>query len=510
MKKARKKETVNKDKDLRKTYVLLFQSTYVLYFYLIGIFLTAYVRDAYFDIMEAKASFFLLSMRILLPFLILTIVYKYFLLKKRFITDLLDLSLLVILGSYVISSIFSADLSFAFNGDGGWHVGLRSILYLFIVYIALKEEDIRIKNLYVPLIIVCLLEFLLTISDGAGMDLFSFRKEVITSNYYIFYATIGNANWYVGLLSLLVPLFLILFVSEERRSMSILYFVTALSGIIASIINGADGVYLAFGLCAFFMIPYLFDSILRIRKAGLICFATGLSLFLIRVLPAFHRRLAVLHGFGRILFMPVIDIVLVVLGVLLFLSDRFMSEERYDTYKRRIVIFLEAVLVLLAAGVGFYVFGSASADVDNGRLLIWERSWQAYRDEYSIFMKFFGIGPELQQLVYQPLSEKFGVLYNASHSEAVQLLLTNGILGLISYLFFWGVIFASFFRPENKDTLMTAIYMGLIAYFGQSLVNSATLLNLCAFLMFLILLKQNRRILALEPEKEKRSEKIKK
>lgn len=495
MKKAKNTKKDHISKDQKKTYELLFQSSYVLFFYLAGIFLIAYVHDAYFDIMEAKASFFLLGMRILLPFLVITTIYKFFIMKKHLLTDLLDLSVCAIVLSYVISTLFSVERAYAFNGDAGWHVGLRSVLYLSFVYIILKQEKMNTKHLYIPLIIFSVLEFLLMITDAAGMDLFHFREEVVTSNYYIFYGTIGNANWNVGYLSLLIPLFLCLYANEERGWKNVLYFLAALSGILASVLNGADGIYLSFGLSAFFLIPYLFEDLLRVRKSGILFVSLGCAFLLIGFLPAFDRRLQVMHGFGRLFFQPLTALVLMILGFILFFLGTKLPEQTYDRYRRKIVFVLEGLLAAVVLGVCFYVFGPGSGDIDNGRLLIWNRSKEAYLNEYSFFAKLFGIGPELLQLVYSPLSEEFGVIYNSAHSESIHLLLTNGLFGLVSYLFFWVVLFISFFRTGKKDAVTFGIYTGLIAYFGQGLVNSATILNLCILLMFIIVLKQKTNII---------------
>ena len=59
-------------------------------------------------------------------------------------------------------------------------------------------------------------------------------------------------------------------------------------------------------------------------------------------------------------------------------------------------------------------------------------------------------------------------------------------------LYIWFVIFKSFAKHIKSDGCTElAAYMGLFAYFGQSFVNSTTILNLSVLVLFIIVLSES-------------------
>jgi hypothetical protein len=89
--------------------------------------------------------------------------------------------------------------------------------------------------------------------------------------------------------------------------------------------------------------------------------------------------------------------------------------------------------------------------------------------------------------IYASMYEKYGVVYVVSHSEPVQLLVTMGISGLLIWILMWVAVFIPFFKRKGyQNSALIGPYCGLFAYLGQSLVNSAMLLNLCILVIALI------------------------
>ena len=477
-----------------KTYQLISLTGYVLFLYGIGVLLTLYVQDAYFDIMEAKASCFRFFMYILLPLFLLLIILKIKDHRFRIRNNLLLQSLIFLALISLISTLASYYPEYAFTGEIGWHVGSFCIGSLVLAVLAFEGEYIKEKKMYLPLLCIVLFEFVLIILGGTRMNLFSFRTLIQGEDYYSFYGTLGNCNWIVGYLSLFVPLFVCLYLKEENRLMKVFYYICCITGLTASILNGADGMYLAYLFGFFFLIPYLFQSLVNLRKTALL--ATGFSIFLliIKYCGLFDERLRRMNGIGPYVFDA--SLILLFLGVTVFLLLGKFSENDYAGNRKKIVLAAETSVLCLSAIFAFLLFIRFGTELGNGRIELWQFSIEKYLHVYNWKEKLLGIGPELLIDVYSEI-EAGERVFASSHSEAVQMLMSMGILGLLSWIMCWVSVFSSFFKTKafNNGNAMV-IFASLFAYFGQSLVNSATTLNVCVLAVFVILLSQSA-----EPER---------
>lgn len=428
----------------------------------------------------------------MLPFLVVTSFIRYIKNKERLIENLLDLGLIFLLITSLLSTVFSLAPDYSLSGEAGWQIGFYAIGSLIMIYFALKGGPFEQKTVYIPVIFACAAQFLLSITDAMKMDLFHFREVIAYSLYFNYYGTIGNCNWYVGLMSLLVPLFVCLYLGEKRTDMKYLYFFVSILGIVVSVLNGADSIYAAYGFCAFFMMPFVLRSTANLKRISVLIIISAVSFLAISYLPPFSERLMYMEGYGNFLIHPITDTVLIVLGILLYLFSSKIKEEQYDKFAGRIILICEIVLGIAVLFVLAKIVSGFSDDFGNKRGEIWRISFEVFSNDYDIIRKLFGVGPELLVEIYTGMSEETGMIYNSAHNEAIHMLMSMGIFGFVSWAICWLSIFLSYFRFKNrKSGLIFGLYSGLFAYFGQSMFNSATTLNLCALTLIAILLSQN-------------------
>ncbi|MBR4462458.1 MAG: O-antigen ligase family protein [Erysipelotrichaceae bacterium] len=445
------------------------------------------MHDGYYDLMKTKADLFTRFMYLFLPVCLFAIVYR--LIHHRFsIKGFFEWSLLGLLISSFVSMMLSYDRLYAFNGKQGWYVGFFAIFSLIAVYFALKESSPVSDRFYLVPVLLFLFECILMITDCARLDLFHLKTEFYEYQYYDYFATIGNCNWCVGCLSLSVPVMLCLYVLQEDQKKRSLFYAASLLGLLSSILNGADAIYLAYGLCFMAIIPFLFAQRIRLKRLAFLCVSVCISLLLIRVIPAFAERLSRLNGLGQWIMdlRFLLPCALVSLFVCLFLDGK--KEKWYQKNRKKLIICTETIMAMIVVCAAVLALTRKDGDLGNGRLLIWAQSWKAYTKRYSWKMRFFGIGPELLNNVYAPLYERLGSYCVCSHSEPIQMLMTMGIFGLAFWLMLWFSVFATYFKSKND--LAAALSAGMIAYFGQSLVNSATIPNLVLLCLEAILLNQ--------------------
>ena len=160
--------------------------------------------------------------------------------------------------------------------------------------------------------------------------------------------------------------------------------------------------------------------------------------------------------------------------VLLILLIIYLRRYNVGTKKLKpklVVIVL--ISALIAAAVFMFIINPV--DFGNGRGEIWLYSLSKFKD-YSLKYFLIGSGPENLNSIYSGYSFIYGAMLTTSHSEPIQVLLTMGILGFISYCMVWHIIFHSIKTNIKKEECLPYA-LALIAYFGQSLVNSATVPN---------------------------------
>ena len=86
--------------------------------------------------------------------------------------------------------------------------------------------------------------------------------------------------------------------------------------------------------------------------------------------------------------------------------------------------------------------------------------------------KLIGIGPELLIVLYKDIRDASGLTVVSAHCEPLQVLLTQGIVGLGLYFAYWGYMLKLFFGRKLWKTSTAPFFFPLAAYWGQSIFCS--------------------------------------
>ena len=106
-------------------------------------------------------------------------------------------------------------------------------------------------------------------------------------------------------------------------------------------------------------------------------------------------------------------------------------------------------MICLFVTISICLVSSAGRDFGNGRIPLWELSLKTYINRFPLKMKLFGIGPELLNNIYAVLTDETKAAYICSHSEPIQMLLTMGLLGFISWAMAWIFLIKRCFEMES-------------------------------------------------------------
>ena len=446
----------------------------------IMVLLPLYYRYAYFDMIEAKAS----ALRAVLYAVCFgTLVFaaascfgrdKKAAFWKKFCS--LDWALLAFLAAVGISWLFADAKKEAFWGNEGWSVGAFVLAGCVLCYFLLSRHLPESQNLWLPVLIVNIVIFALVVLHCMGADVLSMHENMMQHEWYSYLSTIGQINALMGYLSLVFPVFAVFFLVSRQRISVILYGILTVLGEAVILLCASDGIYIAVGLCMFFLLPFVWEERTRMRRFLFLIGMFGLWITLISALPVFEKRLEYMRGGARhVLHVPI------GIAVCLFALAGAVMMKKYmerETVWRRLLVWAEVLLGIAAGCVLCYTVYSFTVEWDwgSGRKYLWGYSLELFLD-FPLKEKLFGVGPELLGRYYEDCYDYFGMSVLTAHSEFLQYLLTLGLAGSAAWLAVCVSVGYTFVRYQSRERMTYVYFLSLAAYFAQASVCSPQPLN---------------------------------
>ncbi|MCF0228513.1 MAG: O-antigen ligase family protein [Parasporobacterium sp.] len=439
-----------------------------------------FVENNYFNIVQAKEHCLHFIVMIMVPLgIILDAVYRIAAKNTKFRFRTVGIIAAGFSGVMLVSCLLSENPKAAFLGNNGWGMGAMSWLGLTVICLIASEYMIFNRKIYLPIMGVHAVIILIGILHSAGLDVLYMHERMYESQVYAYISTIGQMNWWVGYLCLFVPAVFV-FVLDAEDKPTFLYsggFWILLSA--AMIICSSDGLYLGLGIGAFFLIPFAVKNAVRLRRAGMLTALFGAVELLISVLPCFAKMISMINpGLARQFTKPWVGAVMIALGTVVHIAGLTIWTKVSLRIKRIFTTVPEVLLGAVAAGYLITAVLSFSDKWGTRRGLIWRMSMELF-DSFSLKDKLIGIGPEMLREPYTALSDTFGKTVLVSHSEPLQYLLTSGIIGTLFWLGIWAAVIYHYIKSSRKNC--RPFFAALMAYMGQSLVNSGNCLTIPLF-----------------------------
>ena len=457
---------------------------------MLAVFPVLYLHHQYFDLVEAKSialRYSLLFCSIAISIYVLLSDTKK---EKRNKLNALEISLLLFSLSSLLTTVLSHCFRESFFGTEGWGIGSFAFLMLSCIVIFTSHQKISHVWICRGISIFNIFIFLLVIFDSMGMDLFGLHGNMLNEQRFDYVSTIGNINWLVGYLSLLLPVLISCYIKEKDPLYKSLHFICTSLGLFSLVLCNSDSAFAGIGLVLMVAIPLLIRKNTYYREFSLLLIVLSLELLLISSLPAFHEKLLSYDGFfalavnNRFLFF-----ILCSLGMTGFIFDPQIKQMN-KAWKIGFVLFAELCLAGLA---GFFLKDLISSIQTynyywgNNRLNLWHTTLFAFKNYLIPEKQWFGIGLEQQADWYGYLNCELNTVFKTTHSEPLQILFTMGYQGMLFYL----LVIASFvwtFIKQVKTNGNLCYSLSLIMYFGQSLFNSCNPVNFAVFVIVVSLL----------------------
>ncbi len=483
-----------------------------------------YYRNNYEDIGTAKYLFFRLVTVIMLVYLIVVQLCKYFFEAKKekikLRLSVMDRIVLIYGGAAAVSWCLSSFRAEGIIGSDGWYMGLLSQAMFVGIYFAVSRFGTEERWPLWVSGVSSFLAFLLAYLNRFDVDPLGMYEGFTQKKGYL--GVIGQATLYSSYVSVILPFAMGVYVVTDwkkvKRSPWVRGLLCALIfvGFGSGITQSSDSFYLGMGAAFLFLLWFAMGDIKIWKKYVEIGILAAASAKFTGVLQTmFPERVPGLDPISFLVTKSGWGWLVLAVGILCYvitcLVEKWYEKNRFSGIPGAIrrfrmvfygMIFLAIlslpVLVWLATtgkttgnfGVleesGYMVFGPSWG---NGRGTIWSYAVKVFR-EYPLFRKLFGIGPDV--LIYYTLeyhSEELAAsaLLGArnAHNEWLTAVVDYGIIGGAAYI---GIFLTSLWRSVKKAKnrpVLLAMGAAVVAYMGHNI--SCYQQVICTPLIFMVM-----------------------
>ena len=453
-----------------------------------------------------------------------------------------DVSFLCFYGFAAISTLLSDNTEAAFFGifsNNGLYLGGRNnglllmTFYLLVYLIITRRYAVKEYIIAVFLVFSSGVAFLAIVNyfyiDVLGIytgyvDLWKlFAGEQCKPTVVLdFGSTLGNKNLISAFMCLFLPVAVMSLVLGSKRWLRIIGGVTSVFAycgmLCADSLSGILGLIVILAVMAIFA-SREYRTMKRYLLALTVMFASGK---LLRIFSAIMDDRSKGFEFVQqsLIYGKKVYFLIAVCAVLYLLMQVF-EKKLEPRYPKKAVMITLIVLSAggLAAGLFAFVYFSfinteAQLSETLSGLLRFDENWGTHRgyywiksmDEYKNFSfvhKLFGTGPDSVYVVMEPCFPEMVVKFDEGstdcvHNEFLNYFISQGILGLISYLALLGTVTVRALRRAKENPVVLIFLSAVICYAVQSVVNLYQPITTPLFFLFLTITEAINRLTPLK------------
>ena len=425
-------------------------------------------------------------------------------LKNFSVTDYFAAGFLLI---SILSYLFAADRQMALWGYNGWFMGVASQLFFVLAYFYVSRFWSYSKATIVCMVGAAAICYIIGILQRFGFNPLGMYDGVGEADIEKFLSTLGQTSWYSSYAIMIVPFGMYFYWSTENNKVRVACGIFTALGFLMLCTTNSDSAYVAMALLLMVFFRYSLESndkLKRFLEMSIIgIFAMRLAGWVYALFP--ERQRTYTTGDEKIskfvtssTAMLVLLILLMVIYALFWvITNKPKDKEktafdisRYKTWIWRITV-VAAILVIwgVAMCVILVTTGkmpaalSALNDVSffnfdlawgNHRGFNWRAAWVAFtRANFKDLC--IGVGPDcfaaaMDKYYYAEVDSYWGGLQLAcAHNEWLNMLVTEGILGLVAYV---GIFISSVWRASKyvkDEPVLMALMAAILAYMGHNI-----------------------------------------
>lgn len=443
--------------------------------------------NLYFNITETKHVFFLTASGVYLLALLfarIALPPDYGVAREKVKIHPAVIAVLLLFAVSLIGGLITRYRGEVFFGENNRYQGLLTLFCYGCLIFALSRRKIDLSWPERAFLIAACAVSLFGVLHHFGLDPIGFKENLNAGDRGRFLSTIGNADFYGAYMVLAFSVALGFFLRARQRGEQIFAAIALVVVSFGTLVAGSDSAALGL-IAAAVIVPLLLfsDSVAmrRLPMAWAIFFLCGFTFGLLSGLPSETY----LSTFFAVVCRPVVALPLLAVSLALWFALRRVSPERLACAKRPYAAALIAALLL--GILALVLINTALRGLPLGgleRYLRFSESWGTDRGKIWTFVidvfkklpfaqKLFGAssGALFHADAVKPIFADAGL--DTAHNEYLQYLVTNGALGLISYLAVLIFAIREGFRRSNAEPVYRGLTLAVAAYAVQAAVNIA-------------------------------------
>ncbi len=504
-------------------------------------FFPLYFQDAYFNISDAKKSFFMIcACGLVVLTLLLVCIEKIWNLRRKILSghdfsavakdcrhyfsgiSFSSWCAVIFLLAIFLSTVFSIDPMESFLGTDGRKLGTGLFLLCLCVYFILgRYLQPGIWMAWVVLIGNSIL-FVILIFQFLGKDIFHMWDELVSNQYGMFLTTIGNVNACASYFSMILPVGMVLYYCSETIFSKAIYGIFLVLGFYSSYATNTDSWILGIGVAFLVMLWFSLYDHQSIKKFFELCGLFWLSSVVLKFTIFINRdnidafmiqrfRWLRLQSLMIYRYTLLVEAVLLILCVyLVTIAEKKKLEVPYQKIRRIFFLLLASVVGIV---VCLFMFVNFSGDklwegslqwlnylklqneFGSGRGILWKHTIWVWL-QLPFLQKFLGYGVNCFHQFYYSLGAEFvqeTVRTVDPHNELLYFLSITGILGFIGYT---GLLVSTAVSAGKMSRRYPVMMMGTVmicSYLARGMVNSPTTFIIPTFFIYLGILKSMER-----------------
>lgn len=457
-----------------------FLSKWLLYALFIGLPLV--MNNGYFNISETKSLYFL-SLSVL--YCVITLIVSLLCIIKKKKIDIKICAIDIFLISFCIINVISSVLSKygleVWIGRDSRLQGSLIILLYVSMYLMLSNfigESVRNSKLIPTFAITFLIVAVVAIMHSLNVSITDLFKDFDESKRGLFISTIGNINFFSSFICLSLPVFVVFFINSKNKDEYVAWLIVLIFVGVGAVLSSSDSFVVGF-LAFLAVAPFFFyktpKSFIRFCVGVMVILLSSATFYYLYKL--FPKQIYETASFMKLLLSPaVLGCLVLILLLACVLAHTLPKLLRLFPY-----IYLTVIIVAAIGLISAMIYANNVKAVGILKKFVFNNSWgngrgRIYKICFETIKKFslkewlFGIGPE--SLQYHLISQGITKIDQA-HSEYLQILISTGVFGLLSY---FGVIVSTIcvvVRKLRFNHIAVAFFLGLVAYWSQATVSIA-------------------------------------
>ena len=493
------------------------------YVFLMLVIFPLYMEDKYLNMGEAKYHFFKwVSLTFLCVLSVLFIIYLYANAKEAKFTKMVtnasstDIFATAFLIISFLSFMFSSNKAMAFEGYSGWYMGFTSQMIFVFAFFYISKFWKWSPHTIILAMFSAGIVYLIAVLQRFNFDIFKLYSNlnnegilVRLDDKYIekFVSTLGQTTWYSSYAVLMLPFGMFWYYRDEKPVSRILSAIFIILGAASLCTVNSDSAYAAIGVI---MMVFFWFAIENNKSFGRFLEIVILFLATFRVVgilqTLFPERMIVLltgdEAMTNFVNHSVPMLALLIFVVLLYIvfravvsksTDDVTGKCSFDVSKFKflrkimlaafIVIVWAVVLLIILVSTHKIPAGNAISNVTffnfdyawgNCRGFNWRMAMRAYSNA-SLKDFLLGVGPDcfalsMNRYCYQEVFTFYeGLQLACAHNEWLNMLITEGLFGLIAYAGIFITEFVRLGKIAHREPMAIPCMAAIAAYVAHNI-----------------------------------------